>query len=147
MLPTCAPLTLTLPSDLRWLDMARMFVEAVCKAGALDQATTDAVVLATNEATSNIIRHAHQHQPDACLQIRCRFCEEGLEICLYDQGEPFDVAAVPTLNPAEIRLGGRGVFLMRRLMDELTSQPHGERGNVLRMVKRCAHRLPRTHCG
>ena len=140
------PLTLTLPSDLRWLEPARTFVEAVCRAGALDEATTDAVVLATNEATSNIIRHAHQLQPEACVQIHCRFCAEGLEICLYDQGEPFDVATVPSLNPAEIRLGGRGVFLMRRLMDELSSQPRAERGNVLRMVKHCA-RVAQASCG
>lgn len=142
-----APLTVTLPSDLRWLDMARTFVEAVCNAGGLDEATTDAIVLATNEAASNVIRHSHRERPDAYLQIRCRFCAEGLEICLYDQGEPFDVTTVPNLNPAEIRIGGRGVFLMRRLMDELSSRPHGEHGNVLRMVKHCTHRLLRSNCG
>ena len=45
--------------------------------------------------------------------------------------------AVPHLDPAELRVGGRGVYIMRTIMDELTCQPRGERGNVLRMVKRC----------
>ena len=44
---------------------------------------------------------------------------------------------MPHLDPAEVRIGGRGVFLMRKLMDELSCQPRGERGNTLRMVKRC----------
>ena len=141
------PLTLTLPSDLRLLSVARTFVEAVCKVGGFDQATTDAIVLATNEATSNVIRHAHQGRPEACFQIRCRFCPEGLEICLLDEGAPFDLMAVPHLNPAEIRVGGRGVFLMRRLMDELSCQAQGERGNVLRMVKHCGRKVAERGCG
>jgi serine/threonine-protein kinase RsbW len=137
MTPHGPPLTLTFPSDLRFLGIARAFVEAVCKTGGLSRAATDAVVLATNEATSNVIRHAHQDQPGAQVQIVCRLCAEGIEVCLHDEGQPFNLDAVPHLNPAEIRLGGRGVFLMRRLMDELTCEAQGERGNVLRMVKRC----------
>src|SRR5262249_18041443 len=116
--------------------------EAVCQAGGLDSATTSAVVLAVNEAVSNIIRHAHQNQPDAQMHIQCCLCPEGLEICLVDEGEPFDLSAVPHLDPAELRIGGRGVFLMRTLMDELTCEPHGPRGNTLRMVKRCRANFP-----
>jgi anti-sigma regulatory factor (Ser/Thr protein kinase) len=60
-----------------------------------------------------------------------------VEIHVLDEGEPFDLQAVPQLDPAELRLGGRGVFLMRALMDEISCQPRGQRGNILRMVKRC----------
>jgi anti-sigma regulatory factor (Ser/Thr protein kinase) len=60
-----------------------------------------------------------------------------MEVRVLDEGEPFDVCAVPHLNPAEIRIGGRGVFLMRTLMDEIQCVPRGERGNTLCMVKRC----------
>jgi anti-sigma regulatory factor (Ser/Thr protein kinase) len=55
---------------------------------------------------------------------------------LLDEGEPFDIDAMPTLDPAELRIGGRGLFLMRTLLDELTCQRREQRGNVLRMVKR-----------
>lgn len=131
------PLTLTIPSDLKLLGLANDFIETVCKIGGLDQSTTDAVVLATNEAVSNIIRHAHRDAPEALIQIQCRIGGGSIEICLLDEGEPFNLAAVPYLDPAEIRCGGRGVFLMRSLMDELNCHPRGERGNTLRMVKRC----------
>ncbi len=131
------PLTLTIPSDLKLLGLANDFVETVCKIGGLDQSTTDAVVLATNEAVSNIIRHAHRDHPEALIQVQCRLGKENIEICLLDEGEPFNLAAVPYLDPTEIRCGGRGVFLMRSLMDELNCHPRGERGNALRMVKHC----------
>jgi serine/threonine-protein kinase RsbW len=129
-------LTLTLPSDLHMLAVARAFVEAVSQTAGLDRTTIHAVVLATSEAVSNIIRHAHHDRPDAHLQIQCRLRADAIEIHFLDEGAPFDIEAVPQLDPTELRVGGRGVFLMRALMDELTCQPRGERGNTLRMVKR-----------
>jgi serine/threonine-protein kinase RsbW len=133
-----APWTLTLPSDLRQVVLARAFLEAVCEVCGLDRATTDAVVLAAHEAINNIIRHAHHNRPEAQLQIQCCIGSDGLEIILLDEGAPFDLASVPHLDPAEVRIGGRGVFLMRKLMDELSCQPRGECGNTLRMFKRCS---------
>jgi serine/threonine-protein kinase RsbW len=147
MNPDSPPLTLSLPSDLRFLAVARTFVEAVCQVGGLDRGATTAVVLATNEAVSNVIRHANAGLANAKLQLQCRFQPDGLEICVLDEGAPFDLEAVPHLNPAEIRIGGRGVFLMRTLMDELSCGPRGEGGNALRMVKRCPPRLPARDCG
>ena len=69
------------------------------------------------------------------LQIQCVFVPDGIEVRLLDEGDPFDITAVPHLDPSELRPGGRGVFLMRRLMDELSTQPRGNHGNTLRMVK------------
>jgi serine/threonine-protein kinase RsbW len=129
------PWSLTIPSDLRLLALARAFVEAVCHVAGLDERGTHAVVLATDEAANNVMRHAHRDNPYSPLTIQCFIHPDSLEIRLQDEGEPFDLDAVPQLNPSELRVGGRGVFLMRKLMDELECHPRGERGNVLRMVK------------
>jgi serine/threonine-protein kinase RsbW len=130
------PWNLTIASDLRLLALVRAFIEGACQVAAFDAATTDAVVMATDEAVNNIMRHAHRGRPDATLQVQCFLHPDSIEIRLLDEGEPFDLASVPDLNPAELRIGGRGVFLMRALMDELSCQPRGEHGNTLRMVKR-----------
>jgi len=137
-----APWTLTISSDLRLLALARSFVEAVCRVAGCDDKTTHAIVLATDEATNNVMRHAHQGRPDAPIQIQCYFCPDGLEILLLDEGAPFDLSTVPHLDPSELRVGGRGVFLMRALMDELSCRPRGEGGNTLRMFKRCPRQSP-----
>jgi serine/threonine-protein kinase RsbW len=129
------PWTLTIASDLRLLSLTRAFIEAFCQVAGLDDRTAHAVVMATDEATNNVMRHSHAGHPDALIQIQCRLRPDGVEIQLTDEGGPFDLAAVPHLDPAELRVGGRGVFLMRKLMDELSCEPHGERGNTLRMVK------------
>ncbi len=131
-------LTLTIPSELRMLTVARAFVEAVCQTRNLDKRTTHSIILATGEALSNIIRHAHRNRPDAQIQVQCQANSHAFEVTLLDEGEPFDLNQVPHLDPGEIRVGGRGVFLMRKLMDELVCEARGPHGNLLRMVKRCA---------
>src|SRR6185437_15377546 len=129
-------------SDLGLLALVRAFVEGVCQAAGCDEKTTHAIVMATDEAVNNVIRHAHQGHPEATVQIQCFLHADSIEVNLLDEGAPFDLAAVPHLDPAELRVGGRGVFLMRALMDELSCQPRGERGNTLRMIKRCRPELP-----
>jgi anti-sigma regulatory factor (Ser/Thr protein kinase) len=69
------------------------------------------------------------------LEIQVVPLDSGVEIRLLDDGDRFDVTSVPHLDPSELRIGGRGVFLMRRLMDEVVSEPRGQRGNILRLVK------------
>jgi serine/threonine-protein kinase RsbW len=129
-------LTLTLPSDVRMLSVARAFVEAVCQAHQLEKPVMHALVLATGEAVSNIVRHAHRNRSDAHLEIRFTVGSEAIEIAFLDEGEPFHLESVPELDPSELRVGGRGVYLMRALVDELSCQPRADRGNTLRMVKR-----------
>ncbi len=135
-MPSAHPLTLTIPSDLRLLPVVRSFVEAVAQLGDLETKATNDIVLATNEAVSNVIRHAHSNQPDTIVQIQCSLLQDGIEISLLDQGAPFDVACVPYLDPAEERPGGRGVFLMRALVDALICCPRATGGNTLRLIKR-----------
>ena len=136
MLAKPAPWSMTIASDLALLALVRAFIEGVCRVAGCDSRTTDAVVMATDEAVNNVMRHAHRGHPEATIQIQCFLHADSIEVRLLDEGAPFDLAAVPQLDPSELRIGGRGVFLMRALMDELTCQPRGEHGNILRMVKR-----------
>ena len=129
------PFALTVPSDLRLLSTVRHFVESVCRVLNFDAPFCEAVQIATHEALQNVMRHAHVCRPQALIQVQIIPFEEGLEIRLLDEGERFDVSCVPHMEPGELRIGGRGVFLMRRLMDQVQSEPRSPHGNMLRMVK------------
>jgi serine/threonine-protein kinase RsbW len=128
--------SLMLPSDPRMLSVARAFLEAACQALRVDRRATHAVVLAGGEAVGNIIRHAHRDKPLAQIQIQLQVTPEEIVPDLEDEGEPFDLAAVPHMAPGELRLGGRGVYMMRTLMDQISCQPRAAQGNWLHMVKR-----------
>jgi serine/threonine-protein kinase RsbW len=135
-------MSIIVPSNLEVLPVIRSFVESVCRLGRLDQRATDAIVLATNEAASNVIRHAHRDRPEMQLHVQCLIRDDAIEVSLHDEGEPFNVCEVPHLDPSEIRVGGRGVFLMRALVDELACSPRACGGNTLRMVKRRCAPMP-----
>jgi serine/threonine-protein kinase RsbW len=133
----CPAFTLTLPSEPRMLSVARTFIEAVCQAHRLERTLTHSLVLVTGEAFTNIVRHAHRDVLQAQMEICLQILPDAVALTFQDEGAPFDLAAVPDLAPGELRIGGRGVYLMRTLMDELSCQPRaGRSGNVLRMVKR-----------
>jgi serine/threonine-protein kinase RsbW len=132
-------ITLTLPSELRMLSVARGFVEAVCEAHRLDRTITHALVIVTGEVISNIVRHAHQDRPGSKMELQMEIEDACVVLTFRDEGQPFDLSAVPDLPPGELRIGGRGIYLMRALMDELTCECRdGQSGNILRMVKRLA---------
>src|SRR5262249_24421204 len=97
---------------------------------------TRAIVVAVDEAVNNVIRHGHRHDTAMSFQLECHVSPHCLEIRLIDEGEPFDLTAVPKLDPSGLRIGGRGVYLMRTLMDEVSCEPRGPRGNTLRLIKR-----------
>jgi serine/threonine-protein kinase RsbW len=127
---------MAIPSQLAYLPVVRGFVEGVCKVAAADSQFTHDFILAVNEAASNVIRHAHRHDPAALLQVQCVILADAIEVRLQDRGDPFNLADFPELDPSELRCGGRGVFLMRALVDVLECVPLKEGGNTLRMVKR-----------
>jgi anti-sigma regulatory factor (Ser/Thr protein kinase) len=127
---------LTIPSDLRLLALTRAFIEAVCHVAGLDHTKTHHVVLAVDEATNNVIRHAHRGNMASPILVQCFVHDKELEIRLHDEGEPFDLESLPALDPAELRPGGRGIFLIRHLMDQVSVLPRSPRGNILRLIKK-----------
>ena len=132
----------TIPSHLAYVNCLRAFLISFCKTHALDDTTTDGLALAIHEAVTNIIRHGHQHSYDKTIQLRCAAYPDRLEFHILDEGTPFDITQVPELDPGEVRVGGRGVFLMRTLLDQISCEPRPTGGNHFRLVKFCTPRLP-----
>src|SRR5579862_5341481 len=115
--------SLSLPSEPKVLSVARAFVEAVAQACFLEKSVTHALVMAAGEAVTNIIRHAHRDLPALPFHLHVQVTTDAVVLTFRDHGEPFDIAQVPHMNPGELRIGGRGVFMMRTLMDEVTCEP------------------------
>jgi serine/threonine-protein kinase RsbW len=132
----------SIPSDLAHVSCARAFVTAACKSHGIDDKTTELIALAVHEAITNVIRHGHCHQYDKPIQLLFYPYSDRIEIHILDEGEPFDLDQVPELDPGELRLGGRGVFLMRTLFDQVSCQPRDGQGNHLRLVKFCPVKSP-----
>ena len=97
-----------------------------------------AVGLAVREALCNAVLHGNCLDPRKLVQVRCQ-CElgYGVSMMVKDQGSGFDPHAIP--DPSVVgnleAEHGRGIFLMRWLMDEVSFE-FGYWGTEVRMRKK-----------
>jgi serine/threonine-protein kinase RsbW len=93
------------------------------------------VWLALEEAIDNGLRHGNGGDPTKRVRVRYRIDAEAVLAEVTDEGRGFDPDAVPdpTLPENRERPGGRGLFLMRRVMTWV--RYHG-RGNRVTLCKR-----------
>ena len=110
--------------------------EAMEGCGCSAKSTAD-IVLATDEACQNIIRHAYRGESDNVIELEVEHRGDGLVILLTDYAPTIDPSRVQPRNLDDIRPGGLGTHFIRRVMDEVGfSSPASGRGNLLRMVRR-----------
>ena len=123
-----------------YLDEIREFVGEIARAGGFGDKDIYNIQLATDEAASNIIEHAYENMPDGVLEISCGMKGDVITVVLTDRGESFDPSAIPLpdlqADLSERKIGGLGIFLMRKLMDEVHYEPRADKSNVLTMTKR-----------
>jgi serine/threonine-protein kinase RsbW len=99
-----------------------------------------AVELACREALANAVRHGCRE--DVTQYVRCLVTYEEpdeVELVVRDPGSGFDPAAVrdPLDAANTMNTGGRGIFLMRALMDDVQFV---DGGREVRMRKRTGSR-------
>jgi serine/threonine-protein kinase RsbW len=128
------------PAQFEYLDEIRDFVAEVACLGGFTEKETYSIQLAVDEAASNIIEHAYEGVTDAELEITCGMEGDLLTIVLLDHGQPFDPAAVPPpdlkADLSDRKIGGLGIYLMRKLMDEVCYESAAPGGNRLTLTKR-----------
>ena len=80
------------------------------------------ILTALREAIANAIRHGHYGKSEELVRVDYRVEASRVSITVVDQGEGFDAAVIPDPRDAEnlLKPCGRGIFYMRRFMDEVT---------------------------
>ncbi len=80
------------------------------------------------EALANAIVHGNQEDPRKLVCVSCRCTTDGeVSLIVQDEGQGFDTAAVldPTTPENCLLPRGRGIYLMKTLMDEVRFEQHG----------------------
>ena len=93
------------------------------------------VPVALTEALSNAILRGNSDDPTKTVHVKASVDPERLVIEVHDQGEGFDLdACTVDVGPDTLeREDGRGLFLMRKLMDRVECVP-SEPGNTVRLT-------------
>ena len=116
------------------------WVEACCGADGIADAIRFKMMLALEEAVTNVINHAFVGVPPPYLiTVRLDITAAAVVAEVSDSGHPFDPTSAPdpdlSLPLEQRRPGGLGIHLMRGVMDRLDYRRSGG-NNILRLEKR-----------
>jgi serine/threonine-protein kinase RsbW len=94
------------------------------------------IEVALREALANAIVHGNREDSCKRVSVRCRCSADGeVSITIQDEGQGFegDTVPDPTIPENRVRTSGRGIYLIKTLMDEVRFE---QRGTVVHMRKR-----------
>jgi len=121
------------------LSIIREFTTSSAAECGCGEELTGKIILAVDEACTNIIKHAYKYSSNGDIGINIRFTNSTLYITITDSGEHFNPDAVPAPNLMEYqkqkKSGGLGIFLMKKLMDEVNYRILKDNKNQVELVK------------
>ncbi|MEW6404351.1 MAG: ATP-binding protein [Chloroflexota bacterium] len=130
----------TFPARFEFLDEIRDFVAEIARHGGFTEKEIYSLQLAADEAASNIVEHAYMDVQDGEIRISCDMRGNDIIIAMHDDGRSFNPNKVkaPNLKAdlSERQIGGLGIYLMRKLMDDVRYESKPGAGNLLTMRKR-----------
>jgi serine/threonine-protein kinase RsbW len=126
------------------LDFVQLVSDHLCKRVGFDDDSMHWVGVAVRESVINAIKHGNQN--DQRKMVHVEFESSGdteggeLVIAVRDEGEGFDptIIADPLAPENMLKSSGRGIFLMRNFMDDVSLRRMPQGGMEVRMVKRLA---------
>ena len=123
----------SIPEITGWVD--QLLTKAGCTVKARRQ-----IDVALDEILSNIARYAYPEK-EGSMTVEIDLDEETgmLSLTFRDEGVPFDPLAKEepdvTLGVRERAVGGLGIFLVKKMMDEVIYRREGKE-NILRLYKK-----------
>jgi serine/threonine-protein kinase RsbW len=131
------------PSHTRYLRMIGRIGEEVAKETdcpeGIRETLPSLLAIVLTEGVVNAIKHAHSTDLEEDLHVRINVSKKDLVVRIYDNGIGFDLDAVPnhSLNSNGLEEKGRGIFIIRSLMDTV-KYIRSNNTNVLEMRKSLA---------
>ena len=129
-------LVLEIPTDVRSIQHTVEYVMQRCRTCEVYQKRLHLNFrVGLTEALTNAMLYGNEHDPSKHVRVEVALENGRLEARITDQGGGFDPSAIP--DPTEedniLKSGGRGLFLMRQLLDEVS---FNDRGNQVTLVLR-----------
>ena len=118
---------LKLPSNLRSINVLDSFVQDLVHQYKISQEVHGNMLISLTEAVTNAITHGNHYDENKVVQINLQKKSDTIAIRVSDQGCGFDPESVPdpTCDENICKCGGRGVFLMQRLCDQIQYKDNG----------------------
>ena len=118
---------LKLPSNPRNIAMVESFVEKMVHRYKLTPDIYGNILISLTEAVNNAIIHGNRNDESKSVKIQLDKRKDRLNIRVSDEGRGFDYHSLPDPTAPEnlMKVGGRGVFLMQQLSDDIRFHNNG----------------------
>jgi serine/threonine-protein kinase RsbW len=85
------------------------------------------IMIAVTESVNNAIVHGNKLDNQKVVDLSMEIAPDNIRFVIHDQGDGFDYTRLPDPTAPEnlMELGGRGIFLMRNLADEVSFSDQG----------------------
>ena len=128
-------LGLLLPRDELTIPVARHICRHAMREVGVHEECVGDIEVALTEACTNVLEHSG---PGHEYEVQVTMDERACVIRVIDTGRGFDGDAVGHDGSDPAAEGGRGIELMRALVDRVNFEPRAEAGTVVRLEKRLA---------
>ncbi len=131
-------LTLALKNNIDEINRLHTFIEEVGEAFELPMKVVLNLNLVLEEAVTNVIMYAYPQEQNEHIYLTAKKQDDRLVFVLTDSGKAFDPTQAPdadiTLSADERQIGGLGIFLIRKIMNEVKYERINDK-NVLTLEK------------
>ena len=128
---------LTIPSRLEELARVHALLQELGERYGMDEDYVNSLLIAVIEAGTNAVQHGNMFADDKVVKFEVTVDPGNVHVRVDDVGHGFDPSRV--LNPTEgeqlLSPHGRGLFLMRQLMDEVKFETGPDHGTTVFLRK------------
>lgn len=121
-------ISIQIPSILENIRMIESFIDNAKEKFHLDDDIYGNIMIAVTEAVNNAIKHGNAGDRSKNVSLSLSLKESMIQFLIKDEGAGFDYDNLPDpTSPENIeKVGGRGIFLMKHLSDEVQFKEKGK---------------------
>jgi len=124
-------------STLESVDEAEALILETAATAGFDEDEQHHISMAARECLVNAVVHGNRYSAHKKVHVAIETTSERIKIVITDEGEGFDLSDLPDPLAEEnlLRHSGRGIFLIRAFMDELSMRKISPHGTEVTLVK------------
>ena len=126
-------------SSTKNLVTVREFIETTAKDFGLDSNIINQIVLAVDEACTNIIKYTHKYDDKNTIEVTILNEKNAIKVIIFYKGEGFDPNKVKNPDMIEYfknyKVGGLGIPMMRKFMNKIEYKHRNPDLNTLILIK------------
>jgi len=120
---------ISIPSLIENIKIVESFIDNAKERFHINDDIYGNIMISVTECVSNAIIHGNQSNPKKSVNLELKFLDDQLKFIIEDQGNGFDQEKLvdPTAPENLQNYGGRGVFIMKHLSDEVAFEDNGKK--------------------